>query len=487
MKKTIIAVQMLLLLGAAGCTDKLLNLKPDDTLTTGSFYKTSNDMNQAALGVYNSLQQRKQNDYLIMEVPSDNLYMSNNTSVAGAAEMDQLAVNQENNIVGDFWEATYTGIARANAMLQNIDNPTDYASGMKDQFTGEAKFMRALFYFDLVRLFGGVPKVTTSLSITDAKNMPRASADDIYAFIISDLKDAVDKLPAPSGIAKGRASKAAALGILGKVYVYRKDWANAKTCFEKINTDYNYKLEPNFATLWSLTTEDNNEVIFIMKYIENAAGQTLSTTYTPNGGLLGIVDRGNEIALPSWSLDKLYVPGDKRKANTISDMYIPATGGPATWYPYVNKYAVKHSINSSGLDLPVLRYADVVLLYAETLYNLGDKANALKQLNLVRERAFGDATHDYTDADIAAADAFLDKLLLERQLELAYENERWMDLVRTGKFLTVMTKEERLYNNVTNTPMTVTLAPKAYMALFPIPKRQIDLYTPGVLKQNDGY
>lgn len=487
MKKTFIAVQMLLLLGVSGCTNKLLNLKPDDTLTTGNFYKTSNDMNQAALGVYNSLQQRKQNDYLIMEVPSDNLYMSNNTSVSGANDMDYLTVNQDNNIVGDFWEATYAGIGRANALLQNIDVPKDYAPNMKEQFTGEAKFMRALFYFDLVRLFGGVLKVTTTLTINDAKNMPRATADEIYDLIISDLKDAVDKLPVPAGIAKGRASRAAALGMLGKVYVYRKDYANAKSCFERLNTDFSYKLEPNFSTLWSLATKDNNEVIFTMKYVEGTSGQTLSTTYTPNGGIFGIVDRGNEIALPSWSLDKLYVTGDTRKANTISDWYVPATGGSPIWYPYVNKYAVKHQINSSGLDLPVLRYADVVLLYAESLYNLGDKAGALKQLNLVRERAFGNTSHDYTAADITNADDFLNKLLLERQLEFAYENERWMDLVRTGKFMTVMTKEERLYNNVTQTPMTVTLSPKQYMALFPIPKRQIDLYTPGVLKQNDGY
>lgn len=484
MKKTIIA-SMLLLFGAASCTDKLLNLKPEDTLTTGNYYKTANDMNLAVLGVYNALQQRKQTDYLIMELPSDNLYLGNNTAVAGGSEMDALAVNQDNNIVADFWEATYTGIGRANAILENINVPTDYPANMKDQYTGEAEFMRACFYFDLVRLFGGVPKVTTSLSIAEAKTMARSSADDIYALIISDLKDAVEKLP--KIIAKGRASKAAALGMLGKVYVYRKDWPNAKTCFERINSEFSFILEPNFSTLWSLATEDNNEVIFTMKYVESSNGQTLSTAYTPNGGIYGLVDRGNEVALPSWSLNKRYEAGDKRKASTISDMYVPATGGTPIFYPYVSKYAVKHLIGTSGLDIPVLRYADVVLLYAETLYNAGDKGNALIQLNKVRERAFGDASHDYTAADIASADAFLDKLLLERQLEFAYENERWLDLVRTGRMTTVMTKEERLYNNVTNQPLVTTLSPKDYMNLFPVPKRQIDLYNPGVLQQNTGY
>lgn len=485
MKKTIIAAQMMLLLGAASCTNKLLNLKPEDTLTSGNYYKTSNDMNLAVLGVYNALQQRKQTDYLIMELPSDNLFLSKNTAIAGGSELDELAVNQDNNAIADFWEATYTGIGRANAVLENINVPTDYAANVKDQYTGEAQFMRACFYFDLVRLYGGVPKVTGSLSITEAKNQAKSSAEDIYALIITDLKDAIDKLP--KTIATGRANKAAALGMLGKVYVYRKDYVNAKTCFERINNEYSYILEPNFSTLWSLATEDNREVIFAMKYTESSNGQTLSTAYTPNGGIYGIVERGNEVALPSYSLNKLYVAGDKRKASTITDSYVNASNSDPIYYPYVSKYAVKHLIGSSGLDIPVLRYADVVLLYAESLYNTNDKGNALIQLNKVRERAFGDATHDYVAADIASPDDFLNKLLLERQLEFAFENERWMDLVRTGKMTTVMTKEERTYIPETHTALTATLSPKDYMALFPIPKRQIDLYNPGVLKQNTGY
>jgi hypothetical protein len=315
--------------------------------------------------------------------------------------------------------------------------------------------------------------------------MAKSSADDIYNLIISDLKDAADKLP--KTIAAGRANKAAALGMLGKVYVYRKDYANAKTCFERVNNEFSYILEPEFSTLWSLATEDNREVIFTMKYIESSNGQTLSTAYTPNGGLYQNVERGNEVALPSWSLNKQYVAGDKRKASTITDMYTPFTGGTPIFYPYVSKYAVKHLIGSSGLDIPVLRYADVVLLYAEALYNTNDKANALIQLNKVRERAFGNTSHNYAAADIASADDFLNKILLERQLEFAYENERWMDLVRTGKMTTVMTKEERLYNNATGMALTTNLSPQAYMSLFPIPKRQIDLYNPGVLQQNTGY
>nr|WP_295874998.1 RagB/SusD family nutrient uptake outer membrane protein [uncultured Chitinophaga sp.] len=488
MKKNKLYIPVLLLaLAGSSCTNSLLNMTPDSSLTTNNFYKTSNDMDQAVIGIYSSMQDRKPKDYLLMEMPGDNLYMG--TAMPGVNDLDYLTVNAENTAVADFWEKCFYGIGRANAVLENIDRPTDYGSGKKEQFTGEAKFMRALFYFDLVKLFGGVPMVTKTPSISEAKNMPRESADKIYELIISDLKAAIDLLPAPAVAVKGRASKGAATGLLGKVYVYRKDWANAKTYLEKAIRDFGYQLEPGFATLWSLATEDNKEMILAIKYTDGANGHSLGIDYAPIGGLAGIVGSGNQYAFPSWSLNKKYVDGDSRKASTISDYVVKATSpnDPPAWGPYVKKYATKFTGATSGQDLPVLRLADVVLLYAEALYNSGDKANALVQLNMVRERAFGDATHNYTAADIAGADSFLDKLLLERQLELAYENERWPDLVRTGRFMTVMTGEERDYNPATSTATKVTLSPRATMAVFPVPQRQIDQYAPGVLKQNEGY
>ncbi|MGX5819764.1 RagB/SusD family nutrient uptake outer membrane protein [Chitinophaga lutea] len=476
-----------ILLGGAGCHDSLLNMTPGSSLTTSNFYKTSAEINQAVLGVYSTLQSRKQTDYVLMEAPSDNLYMSTVSPITGSFDVDNLVVNPENVVVANFWDATYSGIFRANQVLLNIDNPKDYTGVAKDQYTGEAKFMRALFYFDLVRVYGGVPLVTTQISITEARNQARATADQIYDQIVADLTDAVAKLPA--AMVKGRASKGAATALLGKVYIYRKDYPNAMTYLGKAVTDFGYDLVPNFASLWSPATEDNIETIFQMKYIESTNGQTLSTSFIPNGGVYNIVDRGNETALPSWSLNKLFVAGDKRKANTITDLYVAPTrpNDPPQFYPYVSKYATKHPYNNSGLDLPVIRFADVLLLHAEALYNSNDKDGALKALNRVRQRAFGDASHNYAAADIATPDAFLNKLLLERQLELAYENERWFDLVRTGKFTTVMEQEERLYNDATQTPLVTDLSPKAYMAVFPIPQRQIDQYNKDVLKQNPDY
>lgn len=489
MKRIFFSLQALvILLGAAGCHDSLLNMQPESILTNPGFWKTSSDVNRGVIGVYSSLQSRRMSDYIIMEAPSDNIYMAGVTPVLGAPDIDNLTVSPDNPQLDIYWLACYAGIFRANEVLANIDRPVDYAANVKDQYIGEAKFMRAQFYFDLVRVFGGVPLVTKALTMEEARAQKKNTAAEIYNQIITDLKDAVDKLPLPAAMQKGRASKGSATALLGKVYIYLKDYPNAKEMLNKAVTDFGYNLVPEFATLWTPATEDNSEIVFAMKYVESLNSQNYSSAFIPNGGVFGLVDRGTEKILPSWSLNKLYVAGDKRKANTISDMLVsPTAPGAPVFYPYGTKFAAKHLLDNSGQDIPVMRFADVLLLQAEALYNTNDKPGALIALNKVRERAFGDASHNYTAADIAAPADFLDKLLLERQLELAFEGERWFDLVRTGKFLTVLTKEERLYVPANNAAQTTTLAPKDYMAIFPIPQPQIDQYNPGMMEQNDGY
>lgn len=489
MKRNKIYIGCLLLttLSLGACQKELLEPTPESVLTTLDFYKISKDIDQAVLGIYSRFQTRKPTDYLLLEIPSDNLYASANTSVSGANALDVLAVTPDNNLLADFWSANYTVIFRANAVLANIDRPLDYKGTEKDQFIGEAKFMRALMYFDLVRLYGGVPKVTTMLSAEEARTVPRASEQDTYAFIVDDLLDAVNKLP-QTGMPRGRASKGAAIALLGKVYIYQKNWIEAEKQLAKLFTaPYTYSLVPKFADLWTLANENNSESIFAVTYIEGSNAQNLSTAFIPNGGAPGVVDRGAEVALPSWSLHKKYIAGDTRKAATITEMWRAPNkpNDPLTWYPFVSKYAVPHVYGSSGLDLPVLRFADIVLLYAEALYENAKTGDALIQLNRVRERAFGNASQNYLTADIANKADFMDKLFLERQLELAYEGERWFDLVRSGKYLN-FTSEERPYNPATSTALSVPVATRAALKYFPIPLREIEK-APGVLNQNDGY
>jgi len=490
MKKPIYSFFIVLVSSFAfyACNDLVLDLRPQSVLTEADFYKTAKDMDGAVLGIYSSYQARKPRDWAVLEMPTDNIHRTGYFNIGGLDELNNLAFSPENPLFASFWQNSYNGIFRVNAVLAYLDNPTDYAPGLKDQLEGEAKFMRALYYFDLVRMFGGVPLVTTLLSIDESKNTPRASQEEIYSLIIQDLTEAMAKLPEPSQQAAGRVHKAAASALLAKVYVYLEDWDKAKTSLDALEV-YGYQLVDDFAQLWSLTNEDNEEIIFAIKYTENTNGHVLSTDFLPYFGVTGISTRGSENVFPSWSLHKKYRESDSRKDVTITE-YWKSPGSPAAepaiWYPYISKFAVPHPPNSSGLDIPILRYADMLLLQAEVLYRLDQPEAALAAINRVRERAFGDTSENYTLNDISSLERFMDKLLDERQMEMALENERWFDLVRTDRFMTVLKQVERYYNVSDQEAQVVTLNPQSHHRLFPIPQHQMEL-APGVLTQNEGY
>ena len=473
------------------CNKDLLYPIPKSILTTANAFNTAKDLNLAVLGIYSGYQDRLPHDYELMDAPSDDMYAEYFATAPGLAEIDLLNVNPDNPRLNAFWKDSYNGIFRANSVLANIDKPTDYSPSQKEQLTGEAKFMRALFYFDLVRIFGGVPAVNNVLNVSDARQFPRASEEDIYNLIITDLKDAAAILPAPSAIATGRASRAAALAFLGKIYVYRENWTEAKNNLEQLFSGYDYKLVPNYRDLFRIETENNSEVIFTIPYVSGTDGQTLTYDLIPNGGAYGISTGGNRVCRPTWDFETAFEKEDSRLKATIQDSskaYIANPGDSPIWYPYFNKWVVPTTIaSSSGLDIPVFRLADMILLYAEALYHLGMRDEALLQINKVRERAFGNASHDYIMADIATDQTFIDKLLLERRLELAVENNRWFDLVRTGRFTSVLTTIQGEYNPSTGKAVMIPLNAKPFMKYFPIPYEQIQLAAPGVLQQNEGY
>ena len=476
-----------LMLGLDACQDNVIDLAPLSTLTEANFYQSAAELDKAVLGIYNRYQSRMPRDWALFEMPSDHLHMSNYRHIGGLEAVNNLDFQPENDLFRNFWQASYNGIFRANAVLTHLHVPQNYVASQKEQLEGEAKFMRALFYFDLVRAFGAVPKVTSVLSVDASKTLQRASEEEIYGLIVDDLKDAINTLPLKEDMATGRASRSAAVALLGKVYIYMEDWGNALTYLNMVS-DYNHALVDDFASLWKLESENNEEVIFAIKYLQNTNGHTLSSEFIPFYGVEGISTAGYETAFLSWGLHKKYEVSDTRKDATITEYWkAPGSDDPLAWRPYVNKYAVPHSGYSSGIDLPVLRYADIVLLKAEALYRLNQPAEALIELNKIRTRAFGDTSHNYELVDISTLDAFLDKLLLERQLELAFENQRWFDLVRTGRFIEELDEVELSYNTTTQTAQVVTLNPQPHHRYFPIPQHEIDQAAPNVLVQNDGY
>lgn len=482
---------LLIVIITASCKKQLLYPVPESILTTANAFNSQKEMDLAVLGIYNGLQTRVQTDYQLMEVPSSNMWAEYFATAPGMDEISTLSVSPANEKLNNFWKSTYNGIFRANSVLDNIDVPTDYTGTKKDQFIGEAKFLRALFYFDLVRIFGGVPAITKVVSAEEGRNIARSTEQEIYNMVVSDLEDAVSKLPQPSAIAHGRASKGAAVALLAKVYVYQKDWNNAQKYLDQLFTEFNYSLLPDYADLFKVETENNSEAIYSVAYVAGTNGQSLTYDLAPLGGVYETIINGNRVCLPTWDLRKSFESGDTRFATTITEEWLPFAhkdGEAAIWYPHFSKWLVKSDAGSSGLDIPLLRLGDMVLLYAETLYNLNQPQQALDQLNKVRERAFGNNSHDYTLANIPTKNDFYDKLLLERRLELAVENNYWFDLVRTERFTTVLQNIPGIYSSPTGEgAVTIPIHAQSYMKYFPIPFEQIQLSAPGVLKQNEGY
>ena len=474
----------------SSCEQELLHPVPPSTLTTVNAFNDAKSINLAVLGAYSSLQSRVQSDYLIMELPSDNMWLDY-AITAGSNQINTLTVTPQNEVINNYWKANYSGIFRANNILKNIDKPTDYADGEKEQYTGEAEFLRAKFYFDLVRIFGGVPEVTQIVTAEESRQIPRASEADIYKLIVADLTDAVAKLPDPSAMAWGRASKGAALALLAKVYVYLEDWTNAKKNMDAFMALPDYGLVSNYADLFKVATEENREAIFSLPFVAGTNGQRLTYALAPLGGVYDTINNGSRVGRPSWDLRSAFEKGDTRHAITMRDVFMPYNHKPGEdpiWWPYFSKWVVPSDPNNSGLDIPVLRFADMLLLDAEIKYNSNNLPGALKQLNKVRERAFGNILHDYTLADIATKETFYDKLLLERRLELACENQRWFDLVRTGRFVKVLQNIKGNYGSADGAgQVTVPVHAEAYMKYFPIPQEQIDLAAEGVLAQNPNY
>lgn len=476
-------------LSLSSCENMLLNPIPESVLTTSNAFSNAKDMELGVLGIYNRLQSRVPSDFELMEVPSDNMFAEYFANSPGIDAINSLDVTSTNQKINTFWQTTYNGIFRANLILSLIDTPNDYAQGKKEQFIGESKFLRAYFYFDLVRIFGGVPKVTEVLGITAAEGIGRSSEEEIYNLIIEDLTDAISKLPKTN--VQGRASQGAAIALLAKVQVYRENWSAAKTLLERLNSEFTYGLLDNYRDLFQIATETNKEAIFSVPYVGGTNGHNLSYILLPNGGVKGFSNSGSRVGRPTWDLHQAFEAEDTRLTQTITDyalLWNAQNDTDAFWWPYFSKWMIQADIaTSSGLDIPLLRYADMVLLYAEVLHKLGENDKALVELNKVRTRAFKSTDHNYTLADVSTPQLFMDKLLLERRLELAVENNRWFDLVRTGRFVEELQVIDGEYNPSTGQAVKVVREAKPHMKYFPIPWEQMQLAGEGVMQQNEGY
>ncbi|TDH28737.1 RagB/SusD family nutrient uptake outer membrane protein [Segetibacter sp. 3557_3] len=479
------ALVFVLFLVTSSCNKDFLEQLPETTRTTNTVYKTSGDFYNAVIGAYSTLKHNGlygnggANAALLNlgETVSDNADFGATRAVSNVStfELEDFNFSLSNTFFSSAWTGHYIGIARTNTILSRLP-AASLDKALSDRFEGEAKFLRGLFYFNLVRLFGDVQLVTTETNDpNEGYNILKSPAAKVYEQIISDLSAAETLLPAAiSNAEAGRASRWAAKALLGKVYLTQKEYVKAATKLNEIIASAQFNVTANtYAAVFSNLTafSANKDIIFAVQYKSGNIGQGSAiwsatipwggpaTSFGVNGG------SGEGFLRPTAEMINAYEPGDLRKAATVATSYM--IGNTTVNERYLVKYRQNGiNQNEADIDFPVLRYADVLLMYAEALVEQGQVATAVPFVNQVRTRA-GLAGLSTT---LSQADARM-AIENERRFELAFEAHRWFDLIRTGRYLAVMTSKG--------------YATKEFHKFYPIPQRETDL-NPS-LAQNEGY
>lgn len=466
----------------ASCEDDL-NVEPNDVQNVNDFLNNPNNAVQLVNGVYN-----KQLDYNMYSfswigmtsITSDDADKGSTLSDTGTdkARMDNLTFSSSDISFSDVWQGRYQGINRANTALFYLDQLTIDAT-LKNRLIGEVKFLRALFYFDLVRCFGGVPIVVTKIDINDTQTINdvvfvKKTKEETYAQIEIDLLDAIDKLPLKTAYATndlGRASKGAAQALLAKSYLYQEKWQQAYDMSGEVMASGQYALLADYANVWREVGENKSESIYeVQATLTNGL-----VDYTNVQGPRGTPDLGWGFNTPSQTLENSYEAGDLRKNATI--MFVPSVLwdgfiAPTTWNnPRYNYKAYQSSIAESwngdrgqtAKNFRILKYSDLLLIRAESGFHIGMTSEAVDRINDIRLRAGLAAITSVT----------LESIWKERRAEMAMEHDRWFDIVRTGQAQSAMAADGKNFI-------------VGIHELFPIPQDQI-IASGNRLIQNSGY
>lgn len=449
MKYTKIGLMLLMSLSLVRCSDDFLDLTQPDTINTGNYPTNAQELVTLVNGAYQPLQWPKLYN---MRMWTTDIIAGNSLVGAGGGDdgiettnLANFVTNSSNEGVLDLWRGPWPGILRSNIVISvapglNIDET------IKNRSLGEAYFLRAHYYFILARFFGDVPLVTEPQNSNSNLYPSRTPVAEVYAQIISDLEKAVELLPLKQDYAdadKGRASKGSAAGMLAKVHLTLGNWNEVVTLTTQVQ-GMGYSLNANYADNFNVQTENSNESLFEVQYAANAGydfwsnenqSSWTSTFMGPRSS--GLVAGAYGWNQPTQEFISNYEPGDNRK-----DVTVLYEGGPdfdgleysASWSftgynvrKFLVPLSVSASFDNSPLNFPVLRYSDVLLMKAEALNELGQTAAAETPLNEVRNRA----GLDNIASGLSQA-AFREAVLKERRMELAFEGQRWFDLIRVN-------------------------------------------------------
>lgn len=475
-----------------GCKD-FLDVKPQGLITQQAFPTTPEDALLATNGVYASLRSWHYHSggYPILDIISDDTRKGSNPNdqASNLNPYDNFTFTTTQDGLDRWWATLYEGIKRANVVLEKVPSII-MDEELKNRYLAEASFLRALYYFDLVRAWGGVPKVT---SVTPPIKVERSSATEIYSLIISDLEFAIAHLPNKSAYSSndlGRASLGAAHSLLAKVYLFTKDFEQAEIhALEVINGTEFYDLEPDFANANSKWGEHGIESVFEIGAMETEGN--IGNQYANTQGVRGTPNRGWGFNRPTQNLRFSFEEGDPRLDATIIDLgeildgveilgdgttpdvTLDENGNVIEVECYNQKVWIPGSSTNTqfGHNRRIIRFADVLLMAAEALNENGKPGDALIHLNRVRQRARHGNNDILPDVTVTAKDDLRNLILRERRHELALEGHRFWDLVRTGKA-----------NEV--------LGPLGFISgqheLMPIPQNEIDI-SQGSLTQNPNW
>jgi len=454
----ILAISAVLLMSS--CT-KDLELSPISNANTADFYKTAKDIDNAVIAAYKFHKQLYSANFSVQSVLDE--IRSDNTTMVQLDVLDRFVKDTGKEWYGWSWDGCYKAIYMCNLAIEKAET-VDMDATLKNQYIAEARFLRALVYFELVRNFGDVPLVTATPVSFDAESVqvPRDPAAEIYTQIIADLQFASQNLPVSrEGNNIGRATKGAADGMLGKVYLTTGDKTSALESLRAVVSSNQYRLMDTYAEVWDIDNENNAESLFELQFKPVTDGSPMQNLFSSIGAV-GVPGGGLGYNLATSELVSAFEPGDERFAITMTE-------DPNGVY-YTIKYndPAMTAGNNSGHNFYILRYADVLLMLAEAL---GETPESYGYINEIRDRA------GLGDIDESSAGSFAEKLLHERRVELAFENHRWHDLLRFGVAIPVMNAHFQEIG------LDITISENDL--LMPIPQTAISANPK--LEQNPGY
>lgn len=508
MKKIVYLIIGGIAIGLFAC-NKQLDQLPVSSVQTSNFYSNTNDFTQGVSGAYNKLRAYPDQALWLGEMRSDNVIIATdgNRDFQGINDFSPNLTTTA--FVVGAWDNDFNGIYNANSVLDALvtksKNVTD--STLAKRFGAECRFLRALYYFDLLRFYGKLPIVSSALGAADVAAIPRSSVSDVYDFIVQDLQYAVTNLPASYvGADIGRATSWAAKGILGLVYMTKSgptygidggpglasnDYSKSLALFNDIITNGPFVFSPTYSSIFSYSNENNKEVLFDVQYLSTYNGADYPSMLVPSAywGGLGFTTYGNGYGTGTYNVSKNMLQSyrnsvngvgiDKRDTSNIQHAFILATNAPTvfdTTRPFEKKYinfALRGTTyNDWPINFIVLRYTDILMMKAECILHgaTGAQADVDAIVNQVRTRAGAPTVSNVT----------IPVLMEERRREFLGEGLRWNDLVREGMAVTTMN------NWIASDTLTTIKTVLPQYIIYPVPQAEL-LAKPGLYTQNAGY